>query len=1011
MHSQNANMSLQASLVASGSDNRDDKVANAIISPSQPESAQPSTAARCCQQWAPCCWDAVPWRSSCWDCCSEAFIKNMTLFEDRDVEALYLRYSKSARRAKIVPPVITALALAVAAGVCAMGAYLSEITIWMLLFSCAVPLLAVAGFATSCAQVCRPQVQYQLRAATLALAVATATAAFVPIASVWSSLGGPISGAGLLWVCQKALVISDVVAARVLVAVVPFNAAVLLVGLAVGLIHLFPYIGLALFTRTAFELGISVLASSGVLMWLALRNESASRTVFYWSRVVGVNVETLDAEANPFHHRRLLKWLSRGNDAQEVGRLADTRSGNTHEFWELDGALLTLHSKIAAGGGGVVWKAAYDGRTVAAKQLYAGVTGDESQLHELATEVGVLAQLSHVNIVRFLGLCRHSSESQAPHSAYLPMFIVQEFCATNLRAMLTDVLPAMPPTERQSEVHGIALQTASAMAYLHSRKVLHRDLKPENILLTDRSTVRVADFGVSVQFLDTARRQDDTSGTPAYMSPEAMCANFTTAFTSNGKPVDVMPSDVYAFGVILCELSHSDSSAGVMEELSQNADMNRNLSAQQRWETNDGGFEREWTFPPFRDDGAGLAVRGCSKLGRRCCAFHPGERPAFAEVCRVLEDEFGPLSTQPMAHALADTKPVTPRSASDTGISLATTTSCPDVASRAREEQQLTVRLAATDIEPSEDVTAIQHSQAAMPRCACTCWSRHQLRFTDSDVEQRFVAFLHSQEFFQSLLWPFVGLTVLELVFTATMFAMDLPHFAAYPLTCALLFGSAATFSCLLRLRRFSMITLTTLAIVAVVVQCATVWTGVVAAAAALSANSTSVCVCDFAASGVCPSSCMTSFDGLLLTNVLLPLLQDLTIPVTLLVLGLPFYLYTWLLGLSALSWFGTVVGGAVVLQGTATDLATILDFCLVALPGLALFPICAVTAIAGERSRRQLFLKLCSLRAQESNLLERATFRGYREALLANWRFLATSSARSNVRSRTNHVVTAATV
>jgi len=56
------------------------------------------------------------------------------------------------------------------------------------------------------------------------------------------------------------------------------------------------------------------------------------------------------------------------------------------------------------------------------------------------------------------------------------------------------------------------------------------------------------------------------------------------------------------------------------------------------------------------------------------------------------------------------------------------------------------------------------------------------------------------------------------------------------------------------------------------------------------------------------------------------------------------------------------------------------------------------------------MFLKLCSLRTQESTLQEDATFRGYRQALLANWRYLAAAPGDST-HSPASHVVTAATI
>ena len=945
----------------------------------------------------------------------------MTLFEDRKVEALYLQHAKSARRARIVPPVITALALIAALAIGTLAVTFDQLPV-LLWISFLAPAPAIAGFATSCAQAWRKRVQYQLRVAALALAVASATAVFV----VMFLFGGGtliLGMLGLLWVSQKALIISDVVAARVLVVLVPFNALVLLTGVAKGMLALFPHINVEMFTRAVFELGISIIASSGSLLWVALRNESSSRTVFYWSRVVGANVEALDAEANPFHQRRLQNWLSRDLSTQEMATLTDKSESDGHLFWELDGALLTLGSKIAAGGGGVVWKATYGGKAVAAKQLYSGLHAESSQLQELATEVGVLAQLSHANVVRFLGLCRHPGDSRSQDSVYLPLFIVQEYCATNLRAMLTDILPAMPSTEWQSEVLRVALEIANAMAYLHSRKVLHRDLKPENILLTDQHTVRVADFGVSMQFLDGANPSDGTSGTPAYMSPEAMCSSFAIRRrSSHEQSVDEISSDAYAFGVILCELVHSDSAADIMDTLAKNAVSNRRLSAMERSAMDDGDFERQWALPPFRHCSE-PAINECSEISRQCCAFYPSERPAFADVYQALTKRANaPSSSSQLISQtqVAVDEPSTSGTTSGSVRSVGTaasdsTASVINATCELYVQPSRTPRLSAASIELSVDIAvnvgAEQSNQAGVEKCACSCWTKRELRFADVDAEWRFVAFLHADEFFRYLRWPYVLLAILDLVFTATMFALDRVGDALYPLLCTILFGAAALFSWTPRIRRYSMITLTTVAFTAVAVQCLTSWAEVfVPVEVATNDSIATLCLCVVNSSGECPTACQTSLDQLMLRTFLLPLLQDLTIPVTLLGLGLPFYLYAWLLGMSVVSWMGSVIGGVLLLELPSVFLDSLETFCLVAIPGVALFSICTVTAIAGERLRRQMFLKLCSLRTQESSLLEHATFRGYREALLANWHFLA-ASPDSNERSHTHDVVTEATI
>src|SRR5262249_19793975 len=76
----------------------------------------------------------------------------------------------------------------------------------------------------------------------------------------------------------------------------------------------------------------------------------------------------------------------------------------------------------------------------------------------------------------------------------------------------------------------LALQIASAMAWVHKLGVVHRDLKPSNCIVMRDGTVRVTDFGLarvagasSIARLvaTTASELDRTArGTPMYMAPE-----------------------------------------------------------------------------------------------------------------------------------------------------------------------------------------------------------------------------------------------------------------------------------------------------------------------------------------------------------------------------------------------------------------------------------------------------------------------------------------------------------
>eukprot|EP00434_Breviolum_minutum_P029809 symbB.v1.2.026352.t1/scaffold2626.1/size122458/2 len=130
-------------------------------------------------------------------------------------------------------------------------------------------------------------------------------------------------------------------------------------------------------------------------------------------------------------------------------------------------------------------KSCYDSKKfVAIKQMARSSIGDVDQLW---SEINILADLDHPNILRFL-------EAYEDRCSF---YIVTEACLGGNLLEWIDQLKG-----QEVVICRIAQEATGVLAHCHSRNVCHRDLKLENILFLRRSLyspIRVADFGLSKQ--------------------------------------------------------------------------------------------------------------------------------------------------------------------------------------------------------------------------------------------------------------------------------------------------------------------------------------------------------------------------------------------------------------------------------------------------------------------------------------------------------------------------------
>eukprot|EP00105_Crassostrea_gigas_P016007 XP_011433214.1 PREDICTED: sperm motility kinase Tcr mutant form-like [Crassostrea gigas] len=97
----------------------------------------------------------------------------------------------------------------------------------------------------------------------------------------------------------------------------------------------------------------------------------------------------------------------------------------------------------------------------------------------------------------------------------------------------------------------IFFQLLSAVDFCHRNNIAHRDITPCNILLANKTSVRLADFGLSVPCRDSEGHVilcDDYLGHIHYSAPEVL----------KKTPYDPLLSDMWSVGVVLYFMIHAN---------------------------------------------------------------------------------------------------------------------------------------------------------------------------------------------------------------------------------------------------------------------------------------------------------------------------------------------------------------------------------------------------------------------------------------------------------------------
>lgn len=168
----------------------------------------------------------------------------------------------------------------------------------------------------------------------------------------------------------------------------------------------------------------------------------------------------------------------------------------------------------------------------------------------------------------------------------------------------------------EASVLWVARQVLLALSYLHANSVIHRDIKAANILLTERGEVKLGDFGVASQVINSLRRNSFV-GSPYWMAPEVIKRS---QYDSK--------ADIWSLGIALYELLRGNPPLANIEPARAIFIIPKNA-------------------PPRLDSSFGVAIRD---LVNSCLHDDPQRRPTADELLRskcmrsIKRDDGNPLN-------------------------------------------------------------------------------------------------------------------------------------------------------------------------------------------------------------------------------------------------------------------------------------------------------------------------------------------------------------------------------
>ncbi|XP_075034237.1 dual specificity mitogen-activated protein kinase kinase 4 isoform X2 [Mixophyes fleayi] len=209
------------------------------------------------------------------------------------------------------------------------------------------------------------------------------------------------------------------------------------------------------------------------------------------------------------------------------------------QHWDFTAEDLKDLGEIGRGAYGSVNKMMHNpsGQIMAVKRIRSTV--DEKEQKQLLMDLDVVMRSSDCPyIVQFYGALFREGDC----------WICMELMATSFDKFYKYVYSSLDDVIPEEILGKITLATVKALNHLKENlKIIHRDIKPSNILLDRNGNIKLCDFGISGQLVDSIAKTRDAGCRP-YMAPERIDPS------ASRQGYDVR-SDVWSLGITLYELA------------------------------------------------------------------------------------------------------------------------------------------------------------------------------------------------------------------------------------------------------------------------------------------------------------------------------------------------------------------------------------------------------------------------------------------------------------------------